>query len=62
MKRPIAMDEKTLAEFKRLAALVEGQSGIRLNVDQVVKTRDAECLRIWERTLQDKGERDFKRA
>lgn len=55
--KPAPMDETTLREFKRLAAKVYDQSGIRLNVDKVVKAQDSESLRIWERTLQEKGER-----
>ena len=55
MKRNL-MDETTLREFKRLATLVQNQSGIRLNVEQVVKTRDEQTLRVWEKTLREKGE------
>ena len=61
MKKPAVIDEKTLMEFKRLAAMVQNQSGIRLNVDQVVKNRDTECLRVWERTFQTKGDREFRK-
>jgi len=55
MKRT-AIDETTLKEFKRLAALVEGQSGIRLNVDKVMKIGDEKVLRVWEKTLQGRNE------
>jgi hypothetical protein len=55
MKRTM-LDETTLREFKRLAALVEGQSGIRLNVDKVVNERDEQTLRVWEKTLQARNE------
>ena len=51
-----ALDETALREYRRLAALVERQSGIRLNVERVVEARDEETLRVWERTLQTKGD------
>jgi hypothetical protein len=50
------MDDTTWREFRKLAALVEGQSGIRLNVEKVVKIGDEKVLRIWEKTLQDRNE------
>lgn len=50
------IDETTLKEFKRLAALVESQSGIRLNVDKVVRTGDEQILRVWEKTFQGRNE------
>ena len=60
MKKPIVMDERTLKEFKRLAALVGNQGGFRPNVEQVVRSQDEKCLRVWEKNLQAKGERGWK--
>ena len=57
MKKPLLMDETTLREFQRLAAKVYDQSGIHLNVDKVVKARDEQTLRVWEKTLLEKGDR-----
>ena len=55
-----AMHEEMLKEYRRLALLVENQSGIRLNVDRVVKARDEQTLRVWEKTLREKGDRGWK--
>lgn len=55
-----AMDQEQLREYRRLAALVERQSGIRLNVDRVIKTRDEQTLRVWEKTFREKGDASSK--
>ncbi len=46
-----------MREFQRLAAKVYDQSGIHLNVEKVVKARDEQTLRVWEKTLLEKGDR-----
>jgi hypothetical protein len=56
------MDETMLMEFKRLAAKVYDQSGIRLNADKAVKVQNLERLRVWEKTLQVKGDSSFNRT
>ena len=54
--RHTSIDETTLKEFKRFAALVQDQSGIRLNVDKAVKVGDEQTFRVWEKTLQARQE------
>jgi len=54
------LDEEKLREYRRLADMVQRQSGIRLNVDRVLKARDEQTLRVWEKTFREKGEGRWK--
>ncbi len=57
MKKPVGVDATVLMDFKKLAAKVYDQSGIRLNAEQALKSGDSQSLRVWEQTFQAKGDR-----
>jgi hypothetical protein len=60
MKKIAVVDMKTITEFRRLAAALENQSGIRLNAEKAVRAQNTETLKVWEKTLLQ-SERGWRR-